>query len=338
MIGRLGKDAASKPPIRSLPTRAGERVRLRDRIRDWLGLAGDSGIVDQKDRRRRVLSIGLTVYLIVLATGAFAFNIAILREHGIVRSQVEIGSTRVAAMQRVAREVDAERQRSVELGDELARAYRELPGAVELPIVMSRLSELPTLSGGSASGVEYSEPRWSGGSGYLQTHATLRGSLREVVAYIEAMKAMLPTATLERLSIRLDREPGKVAADLLLSAAVIRDRPTGAPPWDVEAAWRRAEAAAVSASISGFPFTPGARLWQEGRAAGIDLPELRLSGVARQGDQAYALIVYDGKSSLVRSGARVGAIEVISVDLDGILVTVGGRLLKFEVAGAPQGI
>lgn len=337
MIRRIGKGAAPNKRPRPLASPAGAREGVRERIRGWFSLLTTPVVVDQMDRRRRILSVVLIAYLVILLLGALLYNFAILREQADLRTQVEMGSIKVASMQRLMGQVEAEGQNGSDLELRLEQLYRELPGAVELPIVIQRLAQLSTWSGGLVSGIEYTEPRWSGGVGHLQTHASLNGSLREVAAYVKAMSAMLPASTLERLSIRLGSEPGQVSADLLISAAAIRERPAGTPRWDMEAAWRRAEAAARQTTVSGFPFTPGAQLWQVGRDAGIDLPELRLAGIARRGGEAFALIVYGDENLLVRSGGRVGAVEVISIDSDGILVQVGGRTLRFELGGTRQG-
>ena len=331
MIGRLGKGVAARSPGRPLASPAGARESLRDRLRAWFGKKAAPGPSIHIDGRRRFMSLALLVYLLAVSAGAVIYNVSVLRQESDLRRQVESGSVRVASIQRLTGQLDAERQTGAELQARLDQLYRELPGAVELPLVMARLAQLQNWSGGSVSGNEYSEPRWTGDLGQLQTHAALRGSLQEVVAYIRAVKALLPAAALERLTIRLDGEPGIVSADLLFSAAVMRERPAAAPVWDLEAALMRAEGAVRTAEVPGYPFTPGMRLWREARAAGMSLPELRLAGVARTANEAVAVIVYHGSSALVRAGDRVGPVEVLSVDAGGVLAAVGGRVVRLEM-------
>lgn len=336
MIGSLFKRKAPKRSDQPLLIRAGSRLPFRERLRVWFGLSGGPTAGEAVDKRRGYVSIGLVVYLTVVVVLALAYNLPILVEQRTVRSQVESGALKVASMQRVSGQLEAERERYRELVAERERRYRELPEAADLPVVVERLQQLSTWSGGSVGGVEYLEPRWSGEVGQLQTHAALTGNLREVTAYIAAMHAMLPASALERLSVRLDGEPGRVSADLLVSVAALRERPDDAPTWDLADAWQRAGTAVRGLTLAGSPFTPGAHLWQQAREVGIDLPELRLAGIARRGDEVLALVVYDGQGRLVRSGSRIGELHVASVDPEGVDFEINGRRLRLNVADASK--
>lgn len=336
MFARRGRgtepQGAEQPRARS----SAARMSLRDRLSSLLGLSGGPAFGESIGGRRRVLTIGLIVYLIVLVVAALAYNLPIRSETNVLRTQVETGSLKVASMQRFMGQLETERVRHGELIARREQLYQGLPSAVELPIVVARMGQLPTWSGGTVTGVEYSEPRWSDGMGQLQTQAIVTGSLREVVAYIAAAQAMLPTGALERFSVRLDDRPGRVSAHLLVSAAALHERPEGVPEWDAEAAWRRAEEATRQVVLTGAPFTPAAHMWQLGRDAGLDIPELRLAGIARRDDEVLALIVYDGEGWLARPGSRAGDLEVISVDPTGVAVEIDGRPLWLDVAGTPR--
>ncbi|OUN01829.1 MAG: hypothetical protein BAA04_12360 [Firmicutes bacterium ZCTH02-B6] len=290
-------------------------------------------------RRRRLLSILLVVYLVLLAAGAAAINVPLFSRQAAAREQVEQEARRIAGMQRSMVELQQELLRREHLLEELAVRYRALPGAADLPIAMDELRRLPALTGGSVSGVDYSEPRWSGNSGQLETRAAFAGSWPQGLAYIAALDAALPASAVERLTVRLNRQPGRVTVDLSLSVAVIRERPQDKPAWDAAAARARAEVAAKNTAVNGFPFTPGAVLWQSGWSAGLGLPELRLAGIVRQQNGAtLALLVYDGEAQLVRPGSRLGEVEVVAVEADGVLVAIAGRSYKLQVGKVPQAL
>ena len=108
-----------------------------------------------------------------------------------------------------------------------------MPGAVDLPVVMERLEALTTWSGGAVTGISYVQPRWSADDvGQLQTQAVVHGSLREVVSYAGAMKAMLPAASVERLSVRAAEQPGVVDGHMFIAVSALRNRPADVREWD----------------------------------------------------------------------------------------------------------
>lgn len=328
--------ATTRPEGRPPSGSAKERVSFGQRLQRFLRSAGARPGGPEATKRRRLMTAGLVLYLAVLIGTALAYNLPLLRQQAVVRSQAERETRRVASMQRLLRELDEERLRRVRLLIERDVRYRALPSAADLPIAVDKLRQVPALSGGSARGVDYSEPRWSGNNGQLQTHATFSGTWPEALAYIAALHGVLPESALERLTIRFDG-PGSVAADLLLTAAALRERPEEAPVWDGDGAWQRAEAAVQGIDVAGSPFTPSPLLWHEGYAAGMDLPELRLAGIARQRDgNSLALFVYDGETQLVRPGSRIGEIEVVAVDDDGVVISIAGRAFKLQVGKGPQ--
>ncbi len=334
----LGRQPASTPAPRQrpLPRRAGPKGSLQERLKQFLRAGAEQPAAGEAGRRRRLLTFLLVAYFVVLFGGALAVNVPLLNRQTVAREQAERDALRIASTQRLMAELEQEQVRHGQLLRELDERYRALPGAADLPVAMEKLRELAAVTGGSAHGVDYSEPRWSGSSGQLQTRAAFSGFWQEALAFIAALDAALPASALERLSVRLDGQPGRVAVDLTLSMAVMRERPAGKPVWDPQAAWARAETAARGVVVSGFPFTPGALLWYEGRAAGMGLPELRLAGIARQRDGAtVALVVYDGESRLVRPGSRVGVVEVVTVEDDGVVITISGRPYKLQVGKAP---
>lgn len=328
-------DGALPSPGRPAISRAGDRLTLRERLAVWFGLSGGPTAGEPLDKRRVYLTAGLGVYLVLLIALALAYNVPILAEMRTVRSQVESGAAKVASLQRVASQLDTERERRAELLAERDRRYRELPDAADLPVVVERLQRLAEWTGGSVSGVEYSEPRWTGDVGQLQTHAALEGSFRNVAAYVAAMDALLPASSLERLAIRLESGPGRVLTDLLISVGALKGRPDDAPRWDSHWAWERAGTAASGVTVAGSPFTPGASLWQHAREAGVQLPELRLAGIARSDDEIFALIVYDGQGRLVRSGSRMDEFYVVSVDYEGVDLEVDDRRLRLSLTATP---
>lgn len=335
LVRKPKREAATQPPGRPMMSRAGDRLTLRERFSVWFGLSGGPAAGEPLDKRRVYRTIGLGVYLALLMIVALVYNVPILSETRSVRSQVESGAAKVASMQRVQSQLDAERVRWAELMAERERRYRELPDAADLPVVVERLQKLPEWTGGSVSGVEYSEPRWTGDVGLLQTHATVEGNFRNVAAYVGAMNAMLPESSLERLTVRLGSGPGRVSADLLVSVAAIRERPSDAPRWDPDLAWERAGAGATGVTLAGSPFTPGASLWAQAREAGIELPELRLAGIARRGEEVLALVVYDGQARLVRGGSRMEEFNVVSVDSRSVILEIDERRLRLDLTATP---
>lgn len=336
MMTRWRAAASAAGEGQSAAPAAAGRPGLGARLQRLLRFATEPDAGAQAARRRRLFTALLIVYLVALVAGSLAYNVPLLSQQSAMRAQAERETLRVASMQRLTANVDEERAKAAKLVIERAQRYRRLPGEADLPVAIEQVRRLPALSGGEARGVDNSPPRWSGNSGQLQTHATFYGTWPEALAYIAAMNGLLPESTLERLTVRFDG-PGRVVADVLLTAAAARERPEDVPAWDGDAAWRRAEAAVADVHPAGSPFMPGALLWYEGRAAGMALPELRLAGLARQQDgDVLALLVYGGESRLVRPGSRVGDIEVMAIDDEGAVIAIGGRTFKLQVGKAPQ--
>ena len=98
----------------------------------------------------------------------------------------------------------------------------------------------------------------------------------------------------------------------------------------LDGAWLRAGKAAEDVQIVGFPFTPAAELWASGRTAGLNLPELRLAGIARLGDEAVALIVYDDETWFARPGSRAGELQVVSIDATGDVLELDGYRFRLD--------
>lgn len=333
---RPGPTTRPSVPAGATAVSKGEKRSLRALLREWFGSAEGPGLGGPAQRRRRIVTAGLIAYLVLLVAGGLLYNVPVLNRQGDVREMVESGALKVASLARLTGDLEAETLRRDALMAQRKQRYRELPAAVDLPIVLGRIERLPTLSGGTATGIDYSEPRWENGAGRLQTHASFRGSLRQALAYVSALKALFPTTALERFSVRLDGAPGRIAADMLMSVAVLEERPAEVSAWDSAAGWERAEAAAPEVALVGHPFTPDVRLWQRSRDAGLDLPELKLAGVARRGGEVLALVVYDGEGVLARPGSRVGQFEVVQVDADGIVVAVEGRRMRLEMTGTSR--
>lgn len=333
MTPRWRSTSVFAPPSRQLSTRH-ERDSLRARVRSFFH-PPENGANGEPLHRRRLRVAVLVLYLGVLLSGALAYNLPLAGRQAEIRAQAEREALRIAGMQQLSHELDQERLRHAELLAQREARYRVLPGEADLPVALEELRQLSALSGGLARGVEYSEPRWTATSGVLETHVSFSGTWPEALAYLAALQGLLPELAFERLSFRLDG-PGRVTADLLLSAAVLRERPDGAPAWDAAAAWGRAQTAAWEAVPAGTPFTPSAAVWQEGYAAGMGLPQLRLAGVARRGDgEAMALVVYGSETRLVRPGQRVGEIEVVAVDGDGVVISIAGRTYRLQVGQPP---
>lgn len=331
-----GRTAAT-PQARPSRRGAGERVGLGERLRRFLRSDTDQPAGSVAARRRRLQTGLLVGYLVLLVAGALAYNLPLLSRQAAARDQAEREAVRISSLQRLTGELEQERNRHVELLLEREQRYRTLPSEADLPVAIEELRQLPALSGGSAQGVNYSEPRWSGNSGQLQTRSAFAGTWQQALSYVAAMDALLPASGVERLSVRLDGRPGRVSMDLAVAVAVLRERPEGMPGWDGLGAWQRAEAAAGGVVANGLPFTPGAMVWHEAQTVGIGLPEMRLAGLARQRDGAtLALLVYDGESQLVRPGSRVGEVEVVAVQDDGVVISIAGRTYKLRVGQEPE--
>lgn len=68
--------------------------------------------------------------------------------------------------------------------------------------------------------------------------------------------------------------------------------------------------------------------------ARLDVPFLSARGIVRQGDEYVAILEVDQGSYIVRAGDKVGAVTVLAVDADGVLVeTVHGQRVRVPAGG-----
>src|SRR5690554_6610399 len=111
MIPRWRGATTAVPEGRS-PAGPGGGVGFGARLQRFLRPAREPAGGAEAGKRRRLLTAALVVYLVVLVAGAVAYNLPLLRQQAVLRSQAERETRRVAGMQRLITDLDEERARS----------------------------------------------------------------------------------------------------------------------------------------------------------------------------------------------------------------------------------
>ena len=333
--GGLGASRGAAPPKR-LSGIGSEGRAPWERLRALLSIHTSAAIVPGVPARRRMVGIALIAYVAVMACVAVVVNLQYWQRQGTLQAQFEQATARIGSVGLLIAQLDAEkrtRESMVARRDELYTRYAE---AAELPVVMQLLAGMGARVGVETAGFEFSTPTWQQNVGRLQTSATARGRVEDVIGFLAALDGLMPSVRIQRVDVRFTGKPGEAVADIALSLAFFRERPTGARTWDGEAALALAERQAGAVAVAGFPFTPTAAMWLRGRAAGVAMPELRLLGVARGSAGNVALVAYDGAVRMMRTGDQFGGIKVLDVAERYVTVEIGGRVSRLMMRIADE--
>lgn len=270
-------------------------------------------------RRKALLGFVIFLYVVVIGGGVF-YNVLLLTTLNADSSEVDHRVDGLATMPLLRSQILEAQRTTEELTEQHRDMFRLLPDWTTVPLVVEWLESVGDSVGGKVLRVDYSPPRWQAGRGTVPMSLEYVGDFQSVVHYLAVATAGLPSLAVNQASVV---PVGATGEELRLLAVMTLDvleaRPAGARPWDP------ATSAAAAVSPGRSPFAPPPGLWSAARRAGLSLPELRVQGIARAGDERLAVLVLDGQHHVVRSGTRLGDVLVVRVDPEAVVVQVGTR-------------